>query len=97
MKESAEYDKCAVQLKALADPTRLRILQSLFSGPSHVSSLCDQLNENIINVSHHLGVLRHAGLVQKERRGKYIIYSLPPDVVSKKQGRINLGCCHLDL
>ena len=97
MKTPADYDRCAERLKALADPNRLRLVQCLFAGPSTVSNLCDLLGIEIVNVSHHLGVLRNAGLVQAEREGRHMIYSLPADIAGKKTGQIDLGCCCFQL
>ncbi|MBS0207663.1 MAG: winged helix-turn-helix transcriptional regulator [Planctomycetes bacterium] len=97
-----QAEACAGRLKALADPNRLRLLNCLFAGPANVSNLCEQVGDDIVKVSHHLGVLRNAGLVQIERQGKHIIYSLHPDVLPAHKARhaphtIDLGCCRLDL
>jgi ArsR family transcriptional regulator len=73
------------------------LIQILFDGPSNVSNLCDLLDERIVKVSHHLQVLRNIGIVQAQRRGRHIIYSIALDVAVKKPGQINLGCCQLDL
>lgn len=102
MMNAKEFEGCAGRLKALADPNRLRLVNCLFNGPSNVTNLCTQLGDDIVKVSHHLGVLRNAGLVQIERQGKHIIYSLHPDVVPEHKSRetphlIDLGCCRLDL
>ena len=68
-------------LAALADPTRLAIVREL-AGSSEVcacdfSSCCDVRQPT---VSHHLKVLREAGIVVGERRGTWIWYRLAPDV-----------------
>jgi ArsR family transcriptional regulator, nickel/cobalt-responsive transcriptional repressor len=97
MNDSTEFKKCAAQIKAIAEPTRLRIVKHLLTGPCHVLQLCDDLDVRMVNMSHHLGILRHAKIVQRERQGKFLIYSLPPAVVSKKSGRLNLGCCSFEL
>ena len=97
MQKRAEFDKCAELLKALADPNRLRIVQYLFTGPIRVSDLCDALGDEIVKVSHHLKVLRKHGLVQAERQGREIVYSLPAEVTGKATGHVDLGCCCLDL
>lgn len=104
MKDPAEFDECARRLKALADPERLRIVQCLFGGPQNVSDLAAQLEDEIVKVSHHLGVLRNAGLVQSERQGRFVVYALHPDVsaaakaasANDQQG-IELGCCRLEI
>jgi ArsR family transcriptional regulator len=83
-------------LKALADPDRLKIIQCLQRGPKNVSQLAELLDAEIANVSHHLGVLRHAGLVHDEKQGKFVLYSLAPEII---QGGdvLDLGCCRLQL
>jgi DNA-binding transcriptional ArsR family regulator len=93
---------CARLLKALADPGRLRIVGCLRAGPRNVSELATQLREELANVSHHLGVLRHAGLVVDRKDGKYVVYSLNPDVFRRAgPGQpadcLDLGCCRLEL
>ena len=63
--------------KALADPNRLRILRILVNGERCVSDICATLkNLSQPSVSHHLGVLKQAGLVQDRRDGKEIYYSV---------------------
>ena len=53
----------------------------------------------VANVSHHLGVLRHARLVRDHKQGKYVIYELDPEVfhVGKAGPVVDLGCCRLEL
>jgi ArsR family transcriptional regulator len=97
MRDNLQSDRCARFLKALADPDRLKIVQCLQSGPKVVSDIAALLDKELANVSHHLGVLRHAGLVQGEKSGKYVIYSLHPDVSSGANTSLDLGCCRLDL
>ena len=60
------------------------------------------LGAEIANVSHHLAVLRHAGLVRDDKQGKFVVYSLHPDhFPPNKDGgpcqAVDLGCCRLDL
>ncbi len=102
MQSREDFEQCAVRLKALADPDRLRIVDSLLQGKKSVSHLAEELGEAIDKVSHHLGVLRGARLVETERRGKFVIYSVSPDVASSTDpssgaSRLDLGCCRLDL
>jgi DNA-binding transcriptional ArsR family regulator len=102
MQSVADYESCAARLKALADPDRLQIVNLLLRGDTNVSSLAQELSMPVDKVSHHLGVLRAANLVQTAREGKYVIYSLPVDVAIgnlKANGTrtIDLGCCQLDL
>ncbi|HEX3655714.1 MAG TPA: metalloregulator ArsR/SmtB family transcription factor [Pirellulales bacterium] len=102
MKALAEFESCAKRLKALADPERLRIINLLFEGPRHVSDLADLLHDEIVKVSHHLGVLRKADLVQTRKEGRFVQYMLHPDVLRGPQSAasahtIELGCCRLEL
>ena len=104
MRQKREFELCAGRLKALADPDRLRIVQQLFSGPMNVSDISDVLGEEIVKISHHLGVLRHAEVVQTQKQGRYVIYSLHADVAAtgnsqslSQDKRIDLGCCSIDL
>jgi len=89
-------------LKALADPDRLRIIRILRGGPKNVSELAVLLEAQVVNVSHHLSVLRHAGLVLDERQGRFVLYHLPADVFqpasrSARAEYLDLGCCRLEM
>ena len=97
MDDKLQSDDCARFLKALAEPERLRIVQCLQAGPRNVTELSELLERELVNISHHLGVLRHAGIVQDVKQGKYVIYSLHPDVMCKvKSDTLDLGCCRLE-
>ena len=99
MRDRMQSTKCARFLKALADPERLRIVQCLQAGPKTVTELAGLLEKDLANVSHHLGVLRNADLVQDQKNGKFVIYSLHPDVYRRDDlgAALDLGCCRLDL
>jgi DNA-binding transcriptional ArsR family regulator len=102
MKNIAEFEECAERLKALADPERLRIIMCLFGGEKNVGQIASALGDEIVNVSHHLGVLRNARVVAAERSGRFVKYRLHPDVlVTKKKGSqaryIEFGCCRVEL
>lgn len=65
--------------KLLSDETRLRILFSLSKTKElHVRALCDLLGQSQPAVSHHLGMLRNAGIVEPRREGKRNYYRIPP-------------------
>jgi DNA-binding transcriptional ArsR family regulator len=97
MKTRTDYEQCAEKLRAVGDPERLRIIQALRARPKNVSELADELAQEIPNVSHHLAVLRHCGMVLTTKRGRFIEYRLHPDVLSEPSDRIDLGCCRLEL
>ena len=62
--------------RALADPTRRRILEILAQGDRTAGDIADQFPIAFASVSHHLGVLTAAGLVATEREGQFIRYRL---------------------
>ena len=67
--------------KALSDPTRRQILQMLRSGRKSAGEIGEQIGLTGATISHHLNVLKGAGLVSDEREGKYIYYTLDTSVV----------------
>jgi DNA-binding transcriptional ArsR family regulator len=71
-------------LSALADPTRLAIVRQLARGTETCAcDLTDCCDVGQPTVSHHLRVLREAGVVTSERRGQWIFYRLAPDVADR--------------
>ncbi len=87
---------CVEKLKVLADPTRLAVLESLMDRPKHVDELMELLDVEQSLLSHHLALLRDAGLVQSTRDGKSVLYQLAAGVKSKRNGKgFDLGCCQL--
>lgn len=50
----------------------MRIVSALRSGPKSVSELAESLAVEVVTVSHHLGILRNAHLVETERKGRFI-------------------------
>jgi ArsR family transcriptional regulator len=87
---------CADKLKLLADITRLRVLESLMDKPKHVGELKKILGVEQSLLSHHLALLREAGLVEAIRDGKAVLYQLASGVASATSGKaIDLGCCQL--
>lgn len=96
MKHSLPIADCADRLKVLADETRLAVLRQLLDGAKHVGEINDSLGLEPSLLSHHLKILREAGLVESERDGKAVLYRLSPEVKTKPSGQgINLGCCLL--
>jgi len=66
--------RVADRLKALADPTRLRILHALERGERTVSDLLGEIGGSQANVSKHLARMRLAGLVEARREGVNVFY-----------------------
>ena len=88
--EVHERDQLAAQFKALADPTRVAIVNHLSSADEVcVCSLVDAFDLSQPTISHHLKILREAGLVESSRRGTWAYYRLKPETV--RQLRQTLG------
>lgn len=71
----------ADRLKAIADPTRLRLLHALEEGELCVGDLVERVAGGQANVSKHLAHLRRAGLVRARREGMHVYYSVGDPVV----------------
>ncbi len=68
--------RIAEVLKAMADPTRLKILHSLHNGERCVSDILSVVGGSQANVSKHLSVLKRAGLVDSRRDGLNVFYRI---------------------
>jgi ArsR family transcriptional regulator, arsenate/arsenite/antimonite-responsive transcriptional repressor len=87
--DPAEADLLAAQFKALADPARVTILNRLAAaGEVCVCDFVAALDLAQPTVSHHLKVLREAGLVESSRRGTWAYYRLVPEAVDALRGSI---------
>lgn len=71
----------ALPLQALADQTRREILSLLASGPSSAGAIANRFELSLSTVSHHLSVLRLAGLIDVRRHGRTLIYSMDHDAI----------------
>jgi len=67
--------------KALSDPTRRRVLQLLRRGPMSAGDLAAHFRVSKPTMSAHFAVLREAGLIASERRGKSVVYELQLSVL----------------
>jgi len=77
--------------KAMADPYRLRIMATL-SRTKHEVCVCDFTEAFPLKqpaVSHHLGVLRDAGIVECERRGTWVYYRLADDLSQRLEAALS--------
>ncbi len=74
---AADAASLAASFKAVADPTRLRLLSLIAAHDGGEACVCDLTGEFDLSaptISHHLKVLREAGLVTSERRGTWVHY-----------------------
>lgn len=74
--DANDADRMATRLKALSDPTRLRLFSLIANSDEQCAcDLTEPLGVSQPTVSHHLKILSEAGLVQREQRGKWAFYS----------------------
>ena len=74
--------------KALSDPTRREILRLLRDRAKTAGEIGSHFDMAGATISHHLSVLREAGLISDQRRGKYIYYELNLSVLDEITGWI---------
>jgi len=81
--DPAVAEVVAGRFKALGDPTRVAIVNRLAgAGEVCVCDLTDAFDLSQPTISHHLRILREAGLVAGERRGKWAYYRLVPETIA---------------
>ena len=79
----------AAQFKALADPTRVAILNALSTANEVcVCNLTAAFDLSQPTISHHLRILREAGLVEATRRGTWAYYRLVPEAIDALRGAL---------
>ncbi|QNJ95165.1 winged helix-turn-helix transcriptional regulator [Mycolicibacterium fluoranthenivorans] len=82
---AAEAADMAVKLKALADPVRLQLFSAIASregGEACVCDISDGVEVSQPTVSHHLKVLRDAGLLTSQRRASWVYYAVVPEALA---------------
>jgi ArsR family transcriptional regulator len=84
----ADTDAAALArlFKALADPVRLRLFSLIASHEGGEACVCDltpAFDVSQPTISHHLKVLREAGLIGSQRRGTWVFYWINPDVLAR--------------
>lgn len=81
----AEAETLAGLLKAVADPTRLRLISLVAAHDGQEACVCDLIEPVGLSqptVSHHLKVLVDAGILTREQRGKWAYFSLVPETLT---------------
>src|SRR5437667_5285114 len=85
--DRAASEQLAVRFKALADPTRVAIVNSLSAaGEVCVCNLTATFELSQPTISHHLKILREAGLVESTRRGTWAYYRRVPEALESPGG-----------
>src|SRR3954468_4620958 len=73
---TADAERLAARFKALADPTRVAIVNRLAAGECCVCDLNDAFDLSQPTISHHLKLLHEAGILDREKRGVWVYYRL---------------------
>ena len=90
---SAEAGNLAALFKAIGDPVRLRLLSLIAShegGEACVCELTAAFDLTGPTISHHLKVLREAGLIGSQRRGTWVFYWINPDLLTRMSGVLDV-------
>ncbi|VTR94026.1 family transcriptional regulator : Probable transcription regulator OS=Planctomyces maris DSM 8797 GN=PM8797T_22538 PE=4 SV=1: HTH_20 [Gemmata massiliana] len=75
-KSKAQPNPQADWYAAFGEPTRLALIGVLATGAQTVTKLAREIETEMVNVSHHLKIMRDADLVITERDGRFVIYQL---------------------
>ncbi len=75
-KPSKESSAQTEWLAAFGEPTRLALIRALAAGEKTVTQLATEVGTEMVNVSHHLKIMRDAELVTVQKDGRFMIYSL---------------------
>ena len=70
------YELHAEVCKVLAHPVRLQVMDALRDGPKSPSELAEMIELSKANLSQHLAVMRHQGLVRRRRAGNSVVYTV---------------------
>jgi ArsR family transcriptional regulator len=92
--DAARANALAPMFKALGDPVRLRLLSMIASARGGEVCVCDLTGAFHLTgptISHHLKVLREAGLVDSDRRGTWVYYRLIPAALTVMAGSLGSG------
>jgi ArsR family transcriptional regulator len=92
--DQGSAQQLAQAFKALGDPVRLRLLSIIASAPTGEVCACDltePVGKSQPTVSHHLKILREAGLVTSRKHGTWVHYRAVPDQMQALQGVLTLA------
>src|SRR3954451_3311133 len=92
--DASRADSFARMFKAVGDPVRLRLLSMIASARTGEVCVCDLTADFELSgptISHHLKVLREAGLVDSDRRGTWVYYRLIPAALAVMGGVLDVS------
>ncbi|MFO7549190.1 MAG: metalloregulator ArsR/SmtB family transcription factor [Acidimicrobiia bacterium] len=92
--DQGDADDLAAAFKVLSDPIRLRLLSLVATASGGEMCACDlvePLGRSQPTVSHHLSILADAGLLTREKRGKWAWYRVAPERLAVLRDALSLG------
>jgi DNA-binding transcriptional ArsR family regulator len=89
-----QVEDVAALFKALGEPMRLRIVQSVCHGPRSVGEIVEAVGSTQANVSKHLSLLAGAGVLDRVKDGQRVFYGVKSPMVSELCGMV---CAHLGM
>ena len=72
-----------ILFRALNDPTRRAIIELLHAGDLTAGAIADHFDMTKPSISHHLDLLKQAGLIEMEKQGQFIVYTLNTTVLDE--------------
>ncbi|MDD3716720.1 MAG: metalloregulator ArsR/SmtB family transcription factor [Candidatus Marinimicrobia bacterium] len=90
-KEKQRLEYLAQTFKALSHPARLWIVEFILDGERCVHELVEGLDLNFSTVSQHLSVLKQAGIIEDDKRGKNVYYRIKADCMKTLIGCLEEG------
>lgn len=88
----AEAEELATAFKVLSDPVRLRLLSIVANAPETCAcDLTEPVGRSQPTVSHHMSLLTEAGLVSREKRGKWAYYRAVPERLAVLRAALGAG------
>jgi len=85
--------ECAAIMKVLSEAPRILIIRALIPGPCRVAVIADQTGLTPARVSHHLGRMRLAGVVECSREGQTVVYRIAERIATPDG--LDLGCSRI--
>jgi ArsR family transcriptional regulator len=89
-----EAEGLAAALRVVADPTRLRLLSLIAASPIGEGCVCDLTAPPGLSqptVSHHLKVLNDAGILDRDKRGRWVFYRINPEPLAALRAALTPG------
>ncbi len=82
----ADARAVATLLAGVGEVTRMRVLVALSAGPAAVGAVAEMVGVPLVNASHHLNVLRRAGVLVAAKQGRHVIYSFDAGAYTPTSG-----------